>query len=362
MSDYSSPFGSIAVGQGDQVTKANALFDAASPAAMYGRNNATCTGLTWGYHGGKISINGVITYVASGTVTLAASSTNYIEATPGTGVVSSNTSGFTAGRIPLYTVTTGASTTNNDWVDKRVVPLGFPGYLAKSISDADTTLTQAEDANDILVISGTLTATRNIVISLAPRQRTVHNNTGQSLQFIGATGTGATVTAGSKAIIYSDGTNVSALSSGSGAAITAKDEGSNLTTSLASLDFVGAGVSATTSGDAVTVTINGATGTLSINTQTASYTLVSGDAEKYVRMNVGSANNLTVPPNSSVAFPTGTQVHVRQAGAGQTTVVAGSGVTINTPETLKLRKQQSTATLVKVATDTWELMGDLEAA
>ena len=208
MSDYASPLGTVAIGQGDQVTKANALFDAASPASMYGRNNATCTGLTWGYHGGKIMLNGVPTAVASGTVALTASSTNYIEVTPASGVVSVNTTGFTAGRVPLYTVTTGASSANNDWVDKRVMPLGIPGYLAKSISDANTTLTQAEDANDILVISGTLTATRNVVISLHPRQRTVHNNTSNDVQFIGATGTGVTVASGHRAVIYSDGTNV----------------------------------------------------------------------------------------------------------------------------------------------------------
>ena len=208
MSDYASPLGTVAVGQGDQVTKANALLDAASPASMYGRNNATCTGLTWGYHGGKIMLNGVPTAVASGTVALTASSTNYIEATPASGVVSVNTTGFTAGRVPLYTVTTGASSANNDWVDKRVMPLGIPGYLAKSISDANTTLTQAEDANDILVISGTLTAIRNVVISLHPRQRTVHNNASKDVQFIGATGTGVTVASGRRAVIYSDGTNV----------------------------------------------------------------------------------------------------------------------------------------------------------
>lgn len=107
---------------------------------------------------------------------------------------------------------------------------------------------------------------------------------------------------------------------------------------------------------------SGGGSTLTLNTQTASYTLVLADAGKYVRMNVGGANDLTVPPNSSVAFAVGVTIHVRQVGAGQTTVVAGSGVTITTPETLKLRKQHATASLVKVGTDTWELFGDLEAA
>ena len=46
---------------------------------------------------------------------------------------------------------------------------------------------------------------------------------------------------------------------GVGSSITVKDEGTNLTTTLSSLDFVGSGVSASlSSGDAVTVTITGA--------------------------------------------------------------------------------------------------------
>lgn len=74
------------------------------------------------------------------------------------------------------------------------------------------------------------------------------------------------------------------------------------------------------------------------------------------------ANNITVPPNSSVAFEIGDTIHVRQAGSGQTTIVAGSGVSIMTPETLKLRKQHATVSLVKVGSDSWEVFGDLEAA
>ncbi|MEQ8307995.1 MAG: discoidin domain-containing protein [Hoeflea sp.] len=99
-----------------------------------------------------------------------------------------------------------------------------------------------------------------------------------------------------------------------------------------------------------------------INDQTASYTLVLADAGKYVRIDNASANDLTVPPNSSVAFPVGTILTIRQVGAGQTTIVEGSGVTVNTPETLKLRKEGSTASLVKVATDEWDVTGDLELA
>jgi hypothetical protein len=100
---------------------------------------------------------------------------------------------------------------------------------------------------------------------------------------------------------------------------------------------------------------------LATNAQTASYTLVLGDKGKLVEISNASANNLTVPLNSSVAFPVGSQINILQTGAGQTTVVATSGVTINATPGLKLREQWSSATLIKRATDTWVLIGDLSA-
>lgn len=99
---------------------------------------------------------------------------------------------------------------------------------------------------------------------------------------------------------------------------------------------------------------------ITTNRQTASYTLVIGDADKLVEMNVGSANNLTVPLNSSVAFPTGTEISLAQYGAGQTTIVATGGVTIRSAGgALKLAAQYSGATLVKIGTDEWYLFGDI---
>jgi hypothetical protein len=96
------------------------------------------------------------------------------------------------------------------------------------------------------------------------------------------------------------------------------------------------------------------------NRQTASYTLVLSDADKLVEMNVGSANNLTVPLNSSVAFSTGTQILLAQYGSGQTTVVATSGVTIRSNGAkLKLNAQYSGATLIKIAENEWYLFGDI---
>lgn len=102
---------------------------------------------------------------------------------------------------------------------------------------------------------------------------------------------------------------------------------------------------------------------LETNEQTgAAYTLVLADGGKVVERNNGSANTLTVPPNSSVAFPVGVQIIVLQTGAGQTTIAAGSGVTVNSAGgNLKITSQWSKVTLLKRATDSWVVTGSLSA-
>jgi hypothetical protein len=90
------------------------------------------------------------------------------------------------------------------------------------------------------------------------------------------------------------------------------------------------------------------------------YTLVLTDQSKVIEMSNGSGNTLTIPTNSSVAFPIGTTITVLQVGSGQTTI-AGAGVTINGTPGLKLRAQWSSATLIKRATNTWVAIGDLSA-
>jgi hypothetical protein len=98
------------------------------------------------------------------------------------------------------------------------------------------------------------------------------------------------------------------------------------------------------------------------NSQTGTtYTLVLGDAGKIVEINNASAITLTVPTNASVAYPVGTQITILQTGAGQITVADPSGGTLNATPGKKLRAQWSSATLLKRATDTWVLIGDLTA-
>jgi len=93
-----------------------------------------------------------------------------------------------------------------------------------------------------------------------------------------------------------------------------------------------------------------------INTQTTNYTLVFADAGKLINMNSSSAVTLTVPANSSVPFPIGTRIYVRKGGAGNVTISGASGVTINAPFGNTITTQYQTVVLIKVDTNTWDLL------
>ena len=105
---------------------------------------------------------------------------------------------------------------------------------------------------------------------------------------------------------------------------------------------------------------------LTLNAQTTTYTAVLADADqKLLTMSVGSANDFLIPTNANVAFPVGTVINVIQIGAGQTTIkaatsgtttVSSTGATATEP---KLRAQFSAASCIKVATDTWYIVGDI---
>ena len=99
-----------------------------------------------------------------------------------------------------------------------------------------------------------------------------------------------------------------------------------------------------------------------ISQKTASYTLAAlTERDSMIEMNSASATTLTVPTNATIAYPIGTSLDVLRVGAGAVDVAAAAGVTINATPGLKLRAQWSSATLIKRATDTWVLVGDLSA-
>lgn len=114
----------------------------------------------------------------------------------------------------------------------------------------------------------------------------------------------------------------------------------------------------------------GATGpsgpsTVAPNEQTGtSYTLALADATKGVLMNNASANTLTIPANSAVAFPVGTVVAVVQKGAGVTTITAAAGVTLNgvtAGSGAMQTRWRGAVSLWKTGTDAWIANGAVDA-
>jgi hypothetical protein len=93
------------------------------------------------------------------------------------------------------------------------------------------------------------------------------------------------------------------------------------------------------------------------NVQTANYTLALADVAKVVAVNSSSNLTLTVPLNSSVAFPLGTVVNVYRAGTGTVTIAGASGVTVRNAGAIS--DQFGEVSLRKRGTDEWVLSGDV---
>jgi hypothetical protein len=107
-----------------------------------------------------------------------------------------------------------------------------------------------------------------------------------------------------------------------------------------------------------------ATAMIAINAQTGTtYTTVLADDGKLVTCDNAASIALTIPPNSSVAYGIGTQINIMQMDAtGTVTITAGAGVTLRSDGAkLKTNAQYAVATCLKIATDTWVVVGNLKA-
>jgi hypothetical protein len=85
----------------------------------------------------------------------------------------------------------------------------------------------------------------------------------------------------------------------------------------------------------------------------SNYTLALTDTNRVVPMNAAGTATVTVPPNSSVAFPLGSLVGVYNAGSATVTVVGGSGVTVRNASTVLQFQEIS---LRKRGTDEWVMV------
>jgi len=110
-----------------------------------------------------------------------------------------------------------------------------------------------------------------------------------------------------------------------------------------------------------------ASAALAIDAKTGTtYTFVLSDANnELITASNASAQTYSIPTNANVAFPIGCQINIIQIGTGQVTINAVTSGTTTilsnaaTPAAPKLRVQYSSATLIKVGTDTWYVVGDI---
>jgi hypothetical protein len=95
-----------------------------------------------------------------------------------------------------------------------------------------------------------------------------------------------------------------------------------------------------------------------INSVATNYTLQTSDSGKLISASTGLT--ITVPPNASVPFPTGSQILLYKSTTATVAITAGSGVTVNAPGGAdEIASQHSIATLMKLGTDNWVLGGDI---
>ena len=205
------------------------------------------------------------------------------------------------------------------------VDLALGGSLPLTMTNADITLTDEQARNAFFPITGALAANVALVFPNRGSFYIVSNaTTGNfTLTVRPAGGTGFIVPQGRVALIFINSATASA-----------------------------SGLVPDTYGQITTVrTLTAGTNTFSVL-----------DKGAFVRIDAPNANFLVVPNDSNVALPVNSIITAQQVGVGQTTVVADTGVTLQAAgNRLKFAEQFSCVTFIKVAANTWAIVGGLTA-
>lgn len=96
--------------------------------------------------------------------------------------------------------------------------------------------------------------------------------------------------------------------------------------------------------------------------KSANYTFVLADANGFIYSNLSSALTFTIPTNASAAFPIGTEIHVMRYGSGELSIAPASGVSlVSEGGKRRINAQYQAATLKKINTDNWVLIGAIKS-
>ena len=223
MADSTTNLDTIVQGSGSQDIQANALYDAASPAMLLGRRASTTTGLTWGYYGGNFTkSDGLQTTLANSTVSLTASTTNYIAVQKSDGTLYCTTTTTNWNNLAdfwrLYSVVTGTATVTS-YTDEREIGrmTGLGTGLVAPVTKT-TAFTLGANENEV-ICNGSASITATLPAASDWVGRKVRIKTIAAYPVVSAssnvvpldTGTAGTAilaaTAGKWAELVSDGTN-----------------------------------------------------------------------------------------------------------------------------------------------------------
>jgi hypothetical protein len=224
-------------------------------------------------------------------------------------------------------------TTNNNL--GYLLEQSVAGVIAITMTDANYTLSNFngvvdEARNQVLVMTGTLTATRNVIAPLVEKTYIVKNSTtgAQSIQIIGSSGLGVTIPNGITALVYCDGVNFYNAISGSVGNFTVNGN----ETVTGTLGVTGATTLSSTLAVTGTTTFtgipSGPTATAGTNTTQLATTAFVGTAVTAATGSLGTmstqnANNVAITGGSITGI---TDLAVADGGTGASTFTANSVV------------------------------------
>lgn len=189
MADSTTNLDLMSASQSGKEITANALFDALSPALIYGRRASACAGLTWGYYGGVTDSPGTPTQIDNDTIALTGSATNYLERKDSDGTVVKNTSGWTgAGYTRLYKIVCGSSsvTSYEDWRTVEMALSSLASYFRGAALFTEVALTGTRNGSNTVFIC---TRYPQMVLKNAIPQVTLADGSGNTAD-IAITGSG----------------------------------------------------------------------------------------------------------------------------------------------------------------------------
>ncbi|WP_372810097.1 hypothetical protein [Litorivivens sp.] len=198
----------------------------------------------------------------------------------------------------------------------RALEAAANDFLSVDLSAGNVTLTAAQYRGYVLFRASGNTVARNLTLQAVKRLVVVDNSGGTATLSIVLGSTTLTLGPGKQMLAYTDGT----------------------ANGLSSLFQTGGSPISTQSG--------------------TSYDALNTDNGKYIRLTNASAKTVTFRPDSTHLMPPNGEWHFRNVGAGNATLTAGAGVTLNAPSGGSLVVAQDMTVTVKwVATDIYDVIG-----